>query len=158
MAGEKLGTYRLETLLGRGGMGKVYLADDTVRQRAVALKLLPEQLTADPEFVVRFRRESRIAAQLRDPHVVPIHDFGEIDGQLFIDMRLVEDVDLGALLATDCGPVSGGDNERGELPTHHPLQVDRQPVLHHRASRQVSWPHLSSRIWLQQEVGSTVPA
>ena len=92
------GRYRLWGLLGRGGMGEVYRAYDTGRDRIVALKLLPPQLAGDADFIARFRRESRLAARLRDPHVVPIHDFGEVDGRLFIDMRLVEGTDLANLL------------------------------------------------------------
>jgi len=92
------GRYELQDLLGRGGMGEVYRAVDTVRDRTVALKLLPKHLAADESFKTRFRRESRTAARLNDPHIVPIHDFGEIDGQLFIDMRLVEGRDLGSVL------------------------------------------------------------
>ena len=93
------GRYQLQELIGRGGMGEVYRAYDTVRDRVVAVKLLPPQLAGDTDFIARFRRESRLAARLRDPHVVPIHDFGEVDGRLFIDMRLVEGTDLAALLA-----------------------------------------------------------
>jgi YVTN family beta-propeller protein len=95
---QQVGNYRLESLLGVGGMGEVHKAYDTHRNRYVALKLLPEALSGDREYRSRFQRESNVAARLRDPHVIPIHDFGEIDGRLFIDMRLVDGADIGALL------------------------------------------------------------
>ncbi|MFD1534088.1 DUF6777 domain-containing protein [Pseudonocardia aurantiaca] len=104
MPEEMFGQYRLERLLGRGGMGEVYQAFDTVRHRAVAIKRLPPILAADPGFEARFRVESALVARLREPHIIPIHDFGEIDGWLFIDMRLVEGPDLARLL-NETGPV-----------------------------------------------------
>lgn len=98
-----LGPYRLEGLLGRGGMGEVHRAFDTRRGRIVALKLLSPQLAHDESFRARFRREADSAARLQDPHVVPIHDFGEIEGRLFIDMRLVDGVGMDQLIAS--GPM-----------------------------------------------------
>jgi YVTN family beta-propeller protein len=95
--GQRFGRYRLERQIGSGGMGDVYEAADLDRDRLVALKLLPELFSNNDEFEQRFRRESRLAARLRDPHIIPIHDYGEIDGRLYIDMRLVED---GATLAS----------------------------------------------------------
>ena len=104
MVEEMFGPYRLDRLIGRGGMGEVYRAFDTVRSRAVAIKRLPVPLAADPEFQARFRKESALAAQLNEPHIVPIHNFGEIDGRLYIEMRLVEGRDLATMLAED-GPL-----------------------------------------------------
>ena len=80
-------------------MGEVYRAYDTRRDREVALKLLPTALSDDPEYQRRFQRESYAVARLREPHVIPIHDYGEIDDRLFIDMRLVDGPNLGELIA-----------------------------------------------------------
>jgi len=88
--GTQFGPYELQSLIGSGGMGEVYRAYDTRRERVVALKLLRPEVAADAAYRARFQRESRIAARLREPHVIPVHDFGEIDGVLYIDMRLVE--------------------------------------------------------------------
>ncbi|WP_067695948.1 serine/threonine-protein kinase [Nocardia jejuensis] len=94
----ELGHYRLVKLLGRGGMGQVWLAEDSILEREVALKLLPSELASDQDYRRRFEREARLAARLRGPHVVPIHSFGELDGRLFIDMELVDGSDLGKIL------------------------------------------------------------
>ena len=96
--GRELAGYRLEALLGRGGMGVVYRARDLALDRDVALKLLAPHLADDVSFRERFLRESRLAASLEHPNVVPIHDAGEIDGQLYIAMRLVDGTDLKQLL------------------------------------------------------------
>src|SRR6195952_5485181 len=92
--GTRFGPYEVQSLIGVGGMGEVYRAYDTTRERTVALKRLRTDVAADASFQARFRRESRIAARLMEPHVIPVHDFGEIDGTLFIDMRLVEDASI----------------------------------------------------------------
>jgi serine/threonine-protein kinase len=99
--GSQLGPYHLNSLIGRGGMGEVYEAHDTVKGRTVALKLLPDSLSHDPVFRERLQREARAAGQLQEPHVVPIHDYGEIDGVLYVDMRLIDGTDLRSVLAKD---------------------------------------------------------
>ena len=96
--GSEFGPYRLRRLVGRGGMGDVYEAEDTVRDRIVALKLMSETLSNDPVFRSRMQREARTAGRLQEPHVVPIHDFGEIDGQLYVDMRLIDGVDVASIV------------------------------------------------------------
>lgn len=88
--GTRFGPYELRSVIGIGGMGEVYRAYDTRRERMVALKVLRTDLAADPSFQARFRRESRIAARLQEPHVIPVHDYGDFGGVLYIDMRLVE--------------------------------------------------------------------
>jgi serine/threonine protein kinase len=100
------GHYQLLDLLGRGGMGQVFRAHDTVHDRVVALKVLPPQVADDRIFQERFRREAHAAAGLSDPHVVPIHGYGEIDGQLYLDMRLIEGQDLGTVLSEADGPLA----------------------------------------------------
>lgn len=96
--GTMFGKYKLNRLLGQGGMGEVYEAYDTTKDRTVALKILRQELSNDQGFRARFQRESRAAAMLEEPHVIPIYDWGEADGNLFIDMRLIRGQDLNELL------------------------------------------------------------
>ena len=95
----EFGRYRLLSLLGEGGMGEVWRAHDTVTNRTVAIKVLSTKLSKDEEFQRRFRREAEAAARLETPHVVPIYDYGEIDGRLFVCMRLIKGRDLATVLA-----------------------------------------------------------
>jgi serine/threonine kinase PknH len=97
-AGSDFGPYHLKRLLGRGGMGEVYEAEHTVKEWTVAVKLLSETFSKDPVFRERMKREARTAGRLQEPHVVPIHDYGEIDGQMFLEMRLIEGTDLDGVL------------------------------------------------------------
>jgi serine/threonine-protein kinase len=96
-------------------MGEVYEAHDTVKDRVVALKLMSAEVSSDPVFRQRMQREAHTAGRLQEPHVVPIHDYGEIDGQLFIDMRFIEGTDVGALL-----------NRYGPLPPPRAVAIVRQ--------------------------------
>lgn len=101
--GENFGKYKINRLLGKGGMGEVYEAFDTSKGRTVALKILTDQYSQDERFRERFQRESRAAAILQEPHVIPIHDWGEVDGHLYIDMRLVPGQTLHDMLRS--GPI-----------------------------------------------------
>jgi serine/threonine-protein kinase len=96
--------YRIEELVGRGGMGVVYRAYDLRLKRTVALKLVTPELALDERFKERFARETELTMALEHPNVVPIHDAGDVDGRLYLAMRLVEGTDLRALLATE-GPL-----------------------------------------------------
>jgi DNA-binding beta-propeller fold protein YncE/tRNA A-37 threonylcarbamoyl transferase component Bud32 len=102
--GAELLGYRVEALLGRGGMSVVYRAEDLRLKRKVALKLLAPELAEDERFRERFLRESELAASLDHPHIVPIYDAGEVEGQLYIAMRYVEGTDLKSLLRRE-GPL-----------------------------------------------------
>jgi serine/threonine protein kinase, bacterial len=97
--GTPFGRYRLVELLGRGGMGEVWRAHDTGTDRIVAIKVLPAQFSENEVFKQRFRREAHAAARLNTPHVIPIYDYGEIDGRLYVCMRLIEGPDLQTVLA-----------------------------------------------------------
>ncbi|WP_217638055.1 serine/threonine-protein kinase, partial [Geodermatophilus poikilotrophus] len=105
MVVELFGPYELQELLGRGGMGEVHRAYDTVRRRVVALKRLRPEYAADERVRARFLSECRRTAQLSEAHVIPIHHSGEIEGRLYLDMRLVDGRDLGEVLAAH-GPMT----------------------------------------------------
>jgi serine/threonine protein kinase, bacterial len=102
--GTPFGRYRLIELVGRGGMGEVWRAYDPTMDRVVALKLLPANFANDRVFQERFRREAKAAAGLDEPHVVPIYEFGEIEGRLYVTMRLIKGRDLQTILAN--GPLA----------------------------------------------------
>ena len=104
MPPEKIGRYEIKSELGRGGMAAVYLAFDPRFKREVAVKVLPPQLLADPVYRTRFEREAQTIAALEHPAIVPVYDFGEEDGQLYLVMRympggsLAEKLNKGTLL------------------------------------------------------------
>ncbi|MEY1673861.1 serine/threonine-protein kinase [Gordonia sp. ABKF26] len=99
------GRYRIVSKIGQGGMGQVFRAFDTQTNREVALKVLPSEFADNDEFRTRFQREADLVAGLREPHIVPIHGFGEIEGRLFLDMRLIDGVDARSMLESQ-GPMS----------------------------------------------------
>jgi serine/threonine-protein kinase len=113
--GSELAGYRIETLIGRGGMGVVYRAEQIRLGRKVALKLLAPEMAANAGFRARFEHESRLAAALDHPNIVPLYEAGEAGGLLFISMRYVEGTDLRKLLDAD-----------GRLEPHRVLTIAAQ--------------------------------
>ena len=110
--GSSFAGYRIESLVGRGGMGVVYRATDLSLERPVALKLIAPELAEDQRFRERFLREPRLAASLDHPNVIPIYEAGEHDGQLYLAMRFVEGSDLKTVLET-----------AGKLPPERALRI-----------------------------------
>ncbi len=92
------GRYRVIALLGQGGMGEVYRADDLILQQPVALKFLPESVDKDEDALERFRTEIRVARRVSHPNVCRVYDVGEVDGLTFLSMEYVDGEDLASLL------------------------------------------------------------
>ena len=101
----RFGPYRLQGEIGRSAMGIVYRAFDERHSRVVALKVLSPDISSDTEYRHRFEQESHIVAALTDPHVIPIHSYGEIEQHLYLDMRLVEGRSVKQWLR-EAGPMS----------------------------------------------------
>ncbi|HVX56014.1 serine/threonine-protein kinase [Nocardioides sp.] len=104
LTGRRLGNYRIDGVLGKGGMSVMYKATDVRLGRKVALKVIGEHLGADAEFRERFVDEARNTSAIDHANVVPLYDFGEIDGMHYIAMRLVDGADLASLISD--GPMS----------------------------------------------------
>src|SRR5688572_16055694 len=102
-----LGTYRLISKLGAGGMGEVWKAEDTRLGRTVAIKILPHAIATDAHAIARMKREARMAAQLYHPHIATIHAFEEVGDQLFIVMEYVDGEPLTQLIRR--GPIAEAD-------------------------------------------------
>ena len=109
------GRYRIVGLLGRGGMGEVYRAEDLKLGQAVALKFLPKEVTHRADRLARFHQEVRLARQVSHPNVCRVHDIGEIGGQHFLSMEYIDGEDLASLL-----------RRIGRLPSDKALELARQ--------------------------------
>jgi hypothetical protein len=114
VAGARVGPYEVLSALGAGGMGEVYRARDTKLGRDVALKILPESFTHDPERIARFRREAQVLAALNHPHIAAIHGLEESGSTQFLVLELVDGNTLGDRLT------------RGPLPLHEALAIAKQ--------------------------------
>ena len=133
------GRYRIIALLGKGGMGEVYRADDLTLGQPVALKFLPEEASRDEGLLERFRNEVRIARRVSHPNVCRVYDVGEVDGNTFFTMEYVDGEDLASLLRRigrsaagqggryrastlrriGCGTREGSTASRSEAGQHH---------------------------------------
>ena len=111
------GRYRIIGLLGRGGMGEVYRADDLKLGQPVALKFLPERLERDEGRRERFLNEVKVALRVTHPNVCRVHDIGELDGRHFISMEYIDGEDLASLL-----------RRIGRLPEDKAVQIARPTV------------------------------
>jgi len=112
--GTKLGSHEITGVLGRGGMGEVYRARDTKLKRDVAIKILPEEFSLDPERIARFHREARAIAALNHANIAAIHELGETRTTKFIVLELVEGDTLAQRI------------QRGPLPVEEALNIARQ--------------------------------
>src|SRR5579862_9052382 len=109
------GRYRIVALLGRGGMGEVYRADDLTLGQQVALKFLPQAILDNPNALERFRNEVRIARRVSHPNVCRVYDLGEIEGNFFLSMEYIDGEDLGSLI-----------RRIGRLPADKGLEIARK--------------------------------
>ena len=107
--------YRIVSLLGKGGMGEVYRADDLTLEQPVALKFLPEAVSGNEGALTRFKNEVRVARQVSHPNVCRVYDVGEIDGHMFLSMEYVDGEDLGSLL-----------RRIGRLPADKAIEISRK--------------------------------
>jgi len=129
LVGDQLGSYRIDALLGAGGMGEVYRATDTRLNRTVALKILPQHLREVPRLRERFEREARAVAALHHPHICVLHDIGEDDGFAFLVMELLEGETLAERLAR--GPLEREELFRCAIDISDALtETHRQGVVH----------------------------
>jgi serine/threonine protein kinase len=130
MAGKILGHYRLISLLGKGGMGHVYLGEDITLRRKVAIKLLPEELTLDRERLQRLKREARAASALNHPNIITIYEIGQIEQTPCLVTEYIEGETLRSRL--DRGPLSTGEALDRAIQITGALQAAHAAGITHR--------------------------
>src|SRR5713101_6381020 len=113
--GTQLGSYEITALLGKGGMGEVYRARDTKLKREVAIKILPDEFSTDPERVSRFQREAEVLASLNHPNIAAIHSLEEANGSRFLVLELVEGETLAERVKREPIPIDEALNIAKEI-------------------------------------------
>ncbi len=117
LIGRTLGHYRIVEKIGEGGMGEVYRAEDERLDRDVAIKVLPEEVAADPERLARFEREAKLLASLNHPNIATLHGLEKEESRRFLVMELVEGESLAGVIA------------RGPIPFDKALPINDSPVV-----------------------------
>ena len=115
--GAKVGPYQIQELVGQGGMAAVYKAYHPALERHVAIKVMDVALSKEPDFLERFRREARVIAKLDNPHIVPLFDFDEFEGQPYIVLKFID------------GPTLKDRIKNGTLSQAEILTIDRKSVV-----------------------------
>ena len=128
MIGHLIDHYKIIKKIGSGGMGEIYLAEDTKLERSVALKFLPRHMTEDREARTRFEREAKAAAALNHPNIVTVYEIGEHEGQVYIAMEYVEGQTLKELISVNRPPstVDRSPIAPGPLPIAQVLDIATQ--------------------------------
>ncbi len=134
MVGTTISHYKVIEKIGQGGMGEVYRAEDTNLSREVAIKVLPEQFTQDPQRLARFEREAKLLASLNHPKITAIYGLEEADGVRFLSLALVEGETLAEQLT------------KGPLPVEEALEVCRQIAEGVEAAHEKSVIHRDNTI------------
>ncbi|HYO87789.1 MAG TPA: serine/threonine-protein kinase, partial [Candidatus Limnocylindrales bacterium] len=127
--GQMLGQYRIEAPMGQGGMATIYRATQSRLGRVVAIKMMHPAFVQDAAFLTRFEREAQIVAQLDHPHIVPVYDFSDYNGQPYLIMKYIDGTTLKQAL--EAGPMTAADVLRIMTPIAAALDyAHRQGVLH----------------------------
>ena len=176
--GNRVGHWQLEREVGRGGMGVVYSAIDTLLERRVAIKLLPTMAALEPKKLARFQHEAQVVAQLSHPHIVPLYSMESDQGLHFLVMQLIDGVSLDRVAASSTAPFSSGSpdgtrilatqagdessggsaNQRQvENPTHGIAGTHGKNEVHnshasHQSQQTVSAPATSDDLWLRDKL------
>src|SRR6478752_4544184 len=129
-AGTRLGRYEIRSKIGEGGMGEVYLAEDTRLRRSVALKVLPEHLAADKDRLARFEREAFAASALNHPNILTIFEFSAVDNTHLLVAEFVDGLSLRQRLSS--GPLPIAEAVDIAIQIASALQAAHQALIIHR--------------------------